>query len=88
MCFKCNEVGHQAKDCTAKNITHCNKCGAIGHKESRCLRVWAAPTAAQLRLMRCIECGRHGHIKCTTEKESMTIKISSRVLENLNEFVE
>ena len=44
--------------------------------------------AAQLRLMRCIECGKHGHIKCTTEKESITIKISSTVLENLNEFVE
>jgi len=88
MCFKCNQVGHEARNCSMKNIVTCQKCGSVGHKAERCLKVWTPPTAAQLRLMRCIECGKHGHIKCTTEKESITIKISSTVLENLNEFVE
>lgn len=37
--------------------------------------------------MRCIECGQQGHIKCTSEKESWRIKISARVLNDLNEFI-
>lgn len=35
-----------------------------------------------------MECQELGHIKCTTEKESAKIKISARVLDDLNEFVD
>ncbi len=41
-----------------------------------------------MRLLRCIECQELGHIKCTTEKESAKIKISAKVLDDLNEFVD
>ena len=41
-----------------------------------------------MRLLRCIECEELGHIKCTTEKESSKIKISAKVLDDLNEFVD
>ena len=37
--------------------------------------------------IKCIECGLTGHIKCTSEKESLRIKISARVLDDLNEFI-
>ena len=37
--------------------------------------------------IRCIECGQLGHIKCTQEAESWKIKISARVLNDLNEFI-
>ena len=41
-----------------------------------------------MRLLRCIQCQELGHIKCTAEKESAKIKISARVLDDLNEFVD
>ena len=87
MCFKCNEVGHTARECKAKNLIHCAKCNGVGHKESRCLKVWEPPSDGLLRLMKCIECGRHGHLKCTTEKESNEILIDTKVMEDLDEFV-
>ena len=37
--------------------------------------------------MKCIECSQYGHIKCSKEEESLKIKISSKVLDDLNEFV-
>lgn len=37
--------------------------------------------------MKCIECGVYGHIKCSKEADSLKIKISSKVLDDLNEFV-
>ena len=40
-----------------------------------------------MRFARCIECGKTGHFKCTTEKESLKIKISFKVLDNLDEFI-
>ena len=87
MCFKCNQVGHQAKDCTASNVVTCNKCGQAGHKENRCLKVWNQHKPQAMKFARCIECGKPGHFKCTQEKESLKIKIPTKVLGNLDEFI-
>ena len=37
--------------------------------------------------IRCIECHKLGHVKCTKEEMSWKIKISAKVLSDLNEFV-
>jgi hypothetical protein len=39
-----------------------------------------------MRYIRCVECGKSGHIKCTTEEDSWTIPIHPKVKDNLNEF--
>lgn len=87
MCFKCNQVGHEARNCTEKNITTCNRCGHIGHKETRCLKEWRDKTHQQLKAVRCIQCDKFGHIKCTSEKQSKQIKIDAKVMNDLNEFI-
>jgi hypothetical protein len=37
--------------------------------------------------MTCIQCGHKGHLKCTKEEHSKKIKIDTKVLNDLNEFV-
>ena len=61
-------------------------CGHIGHNKDRCLKESAAYEETSPNI-RCIECGKEGHIKCTSEEESWRIKISARVLNDLNEFI-
>jgi hypothetical protein len=34
-----------------------------------------------------MECGKRGHIKCTSEKKSLKIKIDTEVKDDLDEFV-
>lgn len=41
-----------------------------------------------MKHLRCIECGKAGHLKCTREKESKKIPIKTRVKDNLDEFFE
>lgn len=65
MCFKCNKVGHQAKDCKETDIIKCSKCNHIGHRDIRCLKEWIQPSKGRLNLIKCIQCGKNGHIKCT-----------------------
>ena len=43
---------------------------------------------AQMQWIRCIECGKKGHIKCTRERKSLKIKIDTDVKDDLNEFIE
>ena len=45
LCFKCNQVGHKASECTKTNVMKCVACGQIGHQQTRCLKVWVQPTA-------------------------------------------
>ena len=40
-----------------------------------------------MKYVRCIECGKDGHIKCTKESTSQAIKIDAKVMNDLNEFV-
>ena len=59
----------------------------IGHKEFRCLKVWTGNyTDNQMKFLRCVECGKSGHVKCTNEDDSWTIPINPMVKDNLNEF--
>ena len=34
-----------------------------------------------------MQCGKYGHLKCTSEKQSRIIKIDDKVKNDLNEFV-
>ena len=45
LCFKCNQVGHKASECTRTNVMKCVACGQIGHQQTRCLKVWVQPAA-------------------------------------------
>lgn len=59
-----------------------------GHKEKRCLKVWQGNyTEAQMRFIKCVQCGKNGHLKCTSEKKSKRIPIDPTVEQNLNEFL-
>jgi hypothetical protein len=40
-----------------------------------------------MSLLRCIECGKPGHLKCTKEKISEKIPIDALVKDDLNEFI-
>lgn len=40
-----------------------------------------------MKHFKCIECGKEGHIKCTRESISWGIKINTKVLNDLNEFI-
>lgn len=40
-----------------------------------------------MSLLRCIECGKSGHLKCTKEKMSSKIPIDVLVKDDLNEFI-
>ena len=89
-CFKCNKVGHLAINCTETNVIKCNRCGLNGHKEQRCLKIWnGGPNYSDqhLKLIRCIECGKAGHVKCTKEKASNKIPIDTVVRDDLEEFI-
>jgi len=44
MCFKCNKVGHEARECTEKIVEKCPKCNHVGHSEARCLKEWDEPS--------------------------------------------
>lgn len=89
ICFKCNKVGHLAINCMETNVIKCNRCGLNGHKEMRCLKIWRGHehNETQLKLLRCIECGKAGHLKCTKEKVSSSIPIDTIVKDDLNEFI-
>lgn len=38
--------------------------------------------------MRCIECGKGGHLKCTSVRKSSKIKLSFAIQNNLDAFFE
>ena len=91
LCFKCNKVGHKATECQARNIETCQHCGIVGHAQIRCLKVWSTNTAtrqsneesrysAKIKpFMRCMECGKQGHMRCTNIGKSIKMKLSFRV---------
>ena len=89
ICFKCNKVGHLAINCQETYIIKCNRCGLNGHKEIRCLKVWRGNeyTQSQMQFLKCVECGKPGHIKCTKERESNKIMVDVQVKDDLEEFV-
>jgi C4-type Zn-finger protein len=41
-----------------------------------------------MQLLRCMECGKAGHVKCTKEKESNKIHVDVQVKDDLEEFVQ
>jgi len=87
MCFKCNKVGHQIRECKEKNVMTCNKCGYPGHREIRCLKDWKPPTDSKMKYFRCMECGKFGHVKCTTQDRSKEITVDSKAMNDLTEFI-
>jgi hypothetical protein len=40
-----------------------------------------------MAFLKCIECGKVGHVKCTKEKESNKIMIDVQVKDDLEEFL-
>ena len=40
-----------------------------------------------MQFLKCLECGKPGHIKCTKEKESNKILVDVQVKDDLEEFV-
>ena len=43
-------------------------------------------SAAASKYMRCIECDKSGHFKCSKEAQSKLIKLTFKVEDNLDEF--
>lgn len=37
--------------------------------------------------MRCVECNKSGHLKCSTLKQSKKVKLTFHVADNLDEFL-
>jgi len=51
------------------------------------LKVWQASTSSQAKQMRrCVECGKNGHFKCTSERRSSRVELKFKVRDNLDEF--
>jgi len=87
LCFKCNEIGHKASECRTNDIVKCGKCHNVGHRENRCLKVWQAQSSSTAKsLRRCVECGKNGHFKCTSERRSTRVELKFKVKDNLDEF--
>ena len=96
LCFRCNKVGHKANECESEDIVKCNQCGITGHTQTRCLKIWHVQTdgsgqqirfaAKQQHLMRCVECGKQGHLKCTSFKRSSRAKIDFKIRNNIESF--
>lgn len=40
-----------------------------------------------MQFLRCMECGKQGHVKCTKEKVSAAMNIDTMVKDDLAEFI-
>lgn len=62
----------------------------MGHKEQRCLKLWNGDSTYNKNIMdkfvKCIECGKKGHFKCSQESKTWKIKLDFEVKNNLDEF--
>jgi len=69
VCFRCNGVGHMAKDCKRHDSTVCFRCNKRGHKVGSCgILVFGNNLEKEkdetVRDIKCIQCGKYGHINC------------------------
>ena len=77
-------MGHKAYECRGDITQKCEKCGIIGHTGLRCLKMWekfhqnkgTRYADYDRKVMRCVECGQSGHLKCTTLDQSVKLKIN------------
>lgn len=87
LCFKCNKAGHEIRDCVStSDLQKCSKCGMLGHKEQRCLKEWRNDKLGDglMKVSKCIQCGKNGHLKCTREKTTFKMDIEFRAPDNFN----
>jgi hypothetical protein len=69
VCFRCNGVGHMAKDCGRNDPTLCYRCNKRGHKSNMCgILVLGGGTDKEKqeysRDIKCLACNKYGHINC------------------------
>ena len=70
VCYRCNDVGHMARDCKQYDPTVCYRCSKRGHKISACglislnNQVYEKEKQDNLRNTRCYVCLKYGHVTC------------------------